>query len=422
MNARNTSAFFSFLILCGLCCFCALAQPARTGVNSSTIQTLRVSLAGEPLSDPVLQLNGDKQVEINFDALEQNFNRFAYSIEHCNADWNRSSLVSVEYMDGFQGLTVDDFANSITTTTQYVNYRLLLPNDEVQFKVSGNYAVRIYRENEPDKILLTACFSVMEPLVTVSAEVTGNTLTDFNGVHQQVDFSINHKNLPLAHPQTDLKIFVYQNDRRDKAVTNLQPTTILNNRLDYNRNRALIFEAGNEYRRIEFLSHTYNGLGVENIRFHQPFYHVTLQTDRPRGNRSYQYDEDRNGRFLIRCSRCNDPNTEADYTIVHFTLQSDPLPGGTVYLLSRINNNVSDERSRMSYNTEAGVYEKAVLLKQGHYNYQYVFVPDGNTGGETALLEGDYYQTENEYTIFVYYCPFGARYDRLVGVRTVRTR
>jgi hypothetical protein len=373
-------------------------------------------VAGELLSDPVIELNGEKQVEISFDALEQNYNRFAYTVEHCDADWNKSSLAPVEYMDGFQGLTIDDFANSIATTTQYTNFRLLLPNDELRFKVSGNYAVRIYRENEPDRILLTACFSVVEPLVTVLAEVTGNTLSDFNNEHQQVNFSIDHKNLSLTYPQTDLKLFVYQNRRRDNAVTGLKPTTILSNSLVYDQNRALIFEAGNEYRRVEFLSHTYNGMGVDNIRFHNPYYHVTLLADPPRARRSYQYDEDQNGRFLIRCSRCDDPDTEADYVIVHFTLQSDPFLDGTVYLQSEAFNNVLDEKSRMEYNFDAGAYEKAVLLKQGNYNYQYLFVPNGESRGETAPFEGNYYQTENEYAIHVYYRPFGARYDRLVGI------
>jgi hypothetical protein len=322
-------------------------------------------------------------------------------------------------MNGFQGLTLDDFANSIATTTQYTNYRLLLPNDEVQFKVSGNYAVRIYRENEPDRILLTACFYVVEPLLAISAEVSGNTLTDFNGEHQQLSFVIDPKNLPITHPQTDLQLFVYQNRRQDNAVTRLKPTTILTNRLVYDRNRALIFEAGNEYRRIEFPSHAYNGMRVENVQFHNPFYHTTLQTDLPRARRSYQYDEDQNGRFLTHCSRCDEPDTEADYDIVHFSLQSEPFPDGSVYILGDLFHNVLDEKSRMDYNSATGAYEKAVLLKQGHYNYHYLFVPNNQTRGETSLLEGNYYQTKNEYAILAYYRPFGARYDRLAGALKV---
>jgi hypothetical protein len=370
------------------------------------------------LSDPVVELNGGGQIEIIFDALHSD-GRLAYAIEHYEADWRQSMLTPIEYMDGFQGLTIDDFANAMATTRPYTNYRLLVPNDDVRLKVSGNYAVRIYPENEPETTLLTACFSVFEPLVDIVAEVTGNTMTDFNNEHQQVDFSIHPRNMLASYQLADWKVFVYQNRRRDNAVTGLVPTSVLRDRLTYERNRALIFEAGNEYRRIEFLSHAYNGMGVDHIRFHNPYYHVALQTDLPR--RSYLYDEDWNGRFLVRCSRCDAPDTEADYDLVHFSLKSDPYPDGTVYLLSDIFHNLLNEKSRMEYNVDAGAYEKAVLLKQGHYNYQYLFVPNGSTRGETALMEGNYYQTENEYAIFVYFRPFGVRYDRLVGVARLRS-
>lgn len=396
------------------------AQEAyKTGVNSDLIKTLQVR-GTEILSDPIIELNGGKQIEINFDALESSSNRFAYIIEHCDADWKKSEFTPIEYLDGFQGMTIDDFANSIATTQHYTNFNLRIPNDDVKLKVSGNYAVKIYRENEPDKILVTACFSVVESLVKVTGEVTGNTLKDFNKEHQQVNFTLFLQNFAITYPQTDLRIYVFQNRRRDNVVTNLTPTSILRDRLVYDQNRKQIFEAGNEYRRFEFLSNTYNGMGVERIRFQNPYYHVFLQTGQVRSNRTYQYDQDQDGRFLIRCSKCDDPDTEADYDMVHFGLNSEPLLGGSVYLLSDIYNNVLDERSKMGYNFDTGQYEKSVLLKQGNYNYSYLFVPNGQTLAESGLIEGNFYQTENEYAIFVYYRPFGARYDRLISVTTLQ--
>ena len=203
-------------------------------------------------------------------------------------------------------------------------------------------------------------------------------------------------------------------------MTDLQPMSILENQISYTYNRNLIFPAGNEYRRMEFLSNKYNGMHVENISFHNPYYNVELMTDYKRDKGTYQYDQDQDGRFFIRCSDCNDPDTEADYYIVHFTLACDPLPDGSVYLNGELFNNVLDEKSKMGYNFETKQYEKAVLLKQGSYNYQYLFVPTGSTIGQTGPIEGNYYQTQNEYSIYVYYRPMGARYDRLIGVTTVR--
>ena len=391
-----------------------------TNVDSKQIKTLQVKVAGEMISEPYIALGGENQIEINFDGLGNGYSNYAYNVVHCNADWTQSQLSPIEYMNGFQGMTIDDFANSIGTTTSYCNYRLLLPNDNIQFKVSGNYAIQVYREDNPSQIIFTACFSVVEPMVKIAATISGNTDIDTNQSHQQVSFNINTQNFPVTYPQTDLKIFVYQDNRRDNAVTGLQPMSITENQIAYAYNRNLIFPAGNEYRRMEFLSTKFNGMHVEDISYHNPYYNVELMTDHKRSNQTYQYDQDQDGRFFIRCSNCNDPDTEADYFIVHFTLASDQLPDGEVYLNGDIFNNVFDEKSRMPYNQETGQYEKSVLMKQGSYNYQYLFVPTGSTVGQTGPIEGNYYQTENEYNIYVYYCPMGARYDRLIGVTTVK--
>ncbi|MEG1748071.1 MAG: DUF5103 domain-containing protein [Tannerellaceae bacterium] len=399
----------------------ANAQTAyQTSVNSKLVKTLQVKVAGQLISQPFIELNGEDRIEINFDGISQSHVTYAYSIIHCNGDWTQSSLSPIEYMNGFQGMTIDDFANSFNTTTQYTNYQLMLPNDNIQFKVSGNYVVSVYNENTPNQIAFTACFSVVEPLIGISASVSGNTDIDFNQTHQQVSINVNNKNFPIPYPQTDLKMFVYQDNRRDNAVSGLQPTSQLENQISYQYNRKLIFDAGNEYRRIEFLSNQYYGMGVKSIQFHNPYYHVELMADHKRCNQSYQYDQDQDGRFFIRCSGCQDSNTDGDYFIVHFTLAIGEQPDGNIYLNGDIFNNVFDDKSLMVYNAASQQYEKSVLMKEGSYNYQYLFVPTGSAVGQTAPIEGNYYQTENEYTIVAFYRPMGARYDRLIGMTTVK--
>lgn len=414
---RFPSILLLFSILSGSA---MVGQTYFTHVLDKQVKTLQIKVTGQMISDPLITLDGSEQIEINFDALGAGMSRYAYSIVHCNADWTPSSLSPIEYIDGFQGMAIEDFANSMGTTTQYTNYRLLLPNDDAQFKVSGNYAIRVYPEDKPDQTAFVACFSVVEPRVQIDGTISGNTDIDTNQTHQQVSFAINHKNFPIPYPQTDLKIWVYQNNRRDNAVTNLQPMSIQENLISYTNNRSLIFNAGNEYRRMEFLSNKYNGMHVESISFHNPFYHVELMTDYAENKGTYQYDQDQDGRFFIRCSSCTDPDTEADYYITHFTLAADQIPGGKVYLNGDLVNNTFHPQSEMVYNPERGQYEKSMLLKQGSYNYQYLFVPDGQTTGQTAPLEGNYYQAENEYGIYVYYRPMGARYDRLIGVANIR--
>ena len=394
--------------------------PFETNVFSNQVKSLRVEVAGELISEPFIALNGEKILEVNFDVLNHTQGRYAYSIIHCDADWKKSMLTPIEYMDGFQRMTIDDYGQAMTTTTHYTNFRLFLPNENIRFKVSGNYVIQIYEENSPERILFTARFGVYEPLVGIHATVSSNTDIAFNRGYQQVSFQLNTQNFPITYPQTELKIFVSQNNRLDNIVTNIQPSIIANNRLTYEHIRNLIFEAGNEYRRIEFLTHRYNGMGIERIQYFNPYYHAEVMTDQSRARQSYQYDQDHNGRFFVRCLNCQNPDTESDYYIVHFAYDSQLIPGGNLYLLGDFFQNRTDENSRMDYNRETGQYEKAVLLKQGHYNYQYLFVPNGETKGKLSLTEGDFFEAENEYTIVIYYRPMGGRFDRLIGKTTIR--
>ena len=413
----NIKANFILLLLI---CSSAVAQDTyRTKVFRDDIKSLEVKVQGELISTPYIEFNGEKVIEISFDALHRSSGRFAYSIIHCDADWKRSALIPIEYMRGFQNVALNDFANSMNTMTHYTNYKLFFPNEDTQFIVSGNYAVQIYEEDNPANIIITACFSVVEPLIEIDAYVSGNTDIDFNKEHQQVEFTINKKDVVITYPQTDLKIFVYQNNNLNDVRTNLQPMSITSKQLQFKHNRDLIFEAGNEYRRIEFLTHRYNGMGVESIGFYNPYYHATLFQDRIRADRAYIYDQDQNGRFFVRCSGCNDPDTESDYYIVHFSLASAPFLDGEIHLYGDIFNNNINDNSRMEYNTETEAYEKSVMMKTGNYNYRYIFVENGGAKMTSAPLEGNFFETENEYMITVYFRPMGTRYDRLIGIKSI---
>ena len=423
INYNIMCTYIKYTILFLLICINAGAQETyRSEIARDNIKSLEIKVEGEFISSPFIDLNGEKSIEISFDALHHTGRRFAYRVIHCDADWKKSALIPIEYINGFPHTVIDDYSNSTATTTNYTNYKLLLPNQNTQFIVSGNYVVQIYEEDNPSETVLTACFSVIEPLIDIDASISGNTNIDFNKEHQQIEFTIDKKDVVITYPQTDLKIFVYQNNNLNDVRTDIHPMTITNRQLQYKNNRQLIFEAGNEYRRIEFVTHRYSGMGVDAIGFYDPYYHVTLMQGKTRADRSYTYDQDQNGRFFINCRGCNNPNTEADYYIVHFSLASQQMTNGNVYILGDLFNNIIDNNSLMEYNTETGMYEKAVLLKQGLYNFQYTFVENGGTKTTPKQTEGNFHETENEYMILVYFRPMGARYDRLIGVKGVSNR
>ena len=414
---KTKALFFAFLCL-------ALSGYAQriyyTQTHDPKIKTLKVCGAGQ-LDNPIIELNSG-QVHISFDELSPEMTRFAYRLIHCDADWKQSALMPIEYMDGFQGLPIDDYDYSGSTSINYCHYRLSLPNEDVGFRVSGNYAVEIYRDDEPSRPVLTACLSVVESLVRMGMEVSSRTDIDLNKEHQQVSFVVDYPGLPVSFPQNDFKLYVFQNNRRDNSVTGLTPSMISRNRIEFFHNRNLIFKAGNEFRRFEFQTIYMPGMNVQELSYHEPYYHLTLFPDAVKTRLNYRYDEDQNGRFYTNTADGSDPDRDAYYEIVHFFLpMGKPLPNGNLYLFSEIYQFRLNEQSRIAYNPDAGGYETAILLKQGSYNYQYLFVPNGSTKGETYPVEGDKYETENEYRLMVYYRPMNEKYDRLVGVQTVHS-
>jgi len=389
----------------------------RTDVFSPIIQSLQLKANGDWLKPPVINLSSNDYIEICFDELSINQTRFTYSVIHCNADWTKSSLTTGEYMTGFQNLLLYDYEPSFNTTMDYTHYKLLLPNDDVKFLASGNYAILISEEGNENKPVLSACFSIVEQQVKTQLSVTANTDIDFNKSHQQLSLTVDYPSNVFSSLQ-NFKIYALQNNRRDNMVLLSAPSGVQPGKLTYQHNRNLIFEAGNEYRRFETVSTRYNGMNVHSIRFFSPYYHQKLYPDDLRSRKSYIYDEDQNGRFFIRTNDAYNYDTESDYTFVHFSLPCEHPFSDDIYILSEAFYNLLDERSKMTYNYENKAYEKAVFLKQGLYNYLYVSSKEGKA--TSGLAEGNYFQTENEYMILVYYRPPGGRYDKLIGVQNMK--
>ncbi len=406
-----------FTILYGT--FMALAQQNK--VNVPHIKTLQVIANNDWTLPPIINLNTTEQIEISFDELTHEYHRYTYKITHHNADWTPSDLFESDYLSGFNDNVIEDFQNSLNTTMAYTHYSFSLPNEEVQLLISGNYMVSIYSEENEETPVAQACFSVITPGVGITATVSTNTDIDTNNSHQQVSFTVNYNGVSVNSPQTEFKTRVYQNLRTDNVVTDLQPSYLQPGQMEFTHNQKLIFPAGNEYRRFEIVNMHYGQQDVEQIQYFDPYFHATLYPDQPRTN--YSYDEDQDGRYVIRYDMAQDNETEADYLFVHFTLEYDsPLPGGNFYLNGAFTYGGFTPNFAMSYNAQDHAYESVQLLKQGAYNWLYLFVPDGSTKGQTTQAAGNFYETENEYLILVYHRPFGGQYDKLIGMQRVKTQ
>ncbi|MEG1838633.1 MAG: DUF5103 domain-containing protein [Bacteroidaceae bacterium] len=409
-----------YLLILSLCII--TWQPLRAQRNeviAPNVKTLQVTVNDDWLLPPVINLNSPDFIDISFDELTHEYHRYIYIITHCNADWTPSELMEIDYLNGFNNNPIDDYRSSFNTTMLYTHYKLRLPNENAQPIVSGNYVVTVYDDNNQSAPILKACFSVIEPNVSVSASVSSNTDIDTNASHQQVSFNVNYQGYAINTPQNEVKVQVFQNLRTDNMVTNITPTYVSPGQLQYVHNRNLIFDAGNEYRRFEITNMNYATQGVDKITYFNPYYHAILYPDEARKN--YSFDVDQNGRYFIRYNLAQDNETEADYLFVHFTLDWDmPLIQGDFFLQGEFTYDRFDDKSKLTYNAQDHAYECVQLLKQGAYNYLYLYVPQGKSKGETAPAAGNFYETENEYLILVYHRPFGGRYDKLIGMQQVK--
>jgi hypothetical protein len=369
----------------------------------------------------------DNTLEISFDELSHDTKQYSYKVEHCDRYWNKSDISSYEYIDGFTTADIVDYELSNNTQQIYTHYRFTLPNDDMQLKASGNYLVTIYQDGDVDHAVAHICFSVVEPLVGISANVRANTDIELNGRYQQLDVDLNTAALDLRDAQ-DINLIVTQNGRLDNRVLITKPTFVEPKKLRYTNQKSLIFEAGNEFRRFDAYSTYYAGYHINRVAYNQGEYHALLEPDDIRGTMApgagregitFLSEVDANGQWVINCEKTDYPDTDAEYMWVHFYLPvNQPMMGTQIFVGGDLFYNQYTADNLMQYDAENKCYYLLAYLKQGGYNYMYYTLSP--SGASLLPLEGSHWQTLNEYAIDVYYRPFGARYDRLVGKKITR--
>ena len=412
-----------FILIESLCLLClSLFAQTHTRVYNEQIRTLRVERRVLLLENGILDgTDPDNTLHISFDEMSHDVHFYSYTVEMLHSD-----LLSGEYLQGFTTRDITNYEHSLNTSREYTHYSFDFPNEDMQLTKSGAYRLIIYEDGNTDKMVSEVTFCVVEPLAKIDAKVRANTDIEFNGRYQQVDIDVNTAALDLRDPN-EVRVEVTQNNRTDNRVTLTQPTYVQPNRLRYINNNALIFEGGNEYHHFDAFSCFYAGYGIDRVYHELGDYHVLLLQDEvTKGQYIHEYDSD--GRFVVNEERTSDPDTEAEYMWVHWTLPMEkPFFDGSLYVGGELFNNELNLRNRMQYDAEAKCYWLTALVKQGGYDYQYWFVPKTDDGLQvtgyrkttTQRVDGSYWQTENEYAVYVYWRPFGARYDRLVGVQII---
>lgn len=379
-------------------------------------------------AEPIIVL-GDTEhpLEISFDQLSHETHLYSYTLLLLNADGSPASLSQSEYINGFNSADITDYEHSFNTHQLYTHYRFSFPNDDMQPLLSGSYALIIYENGDPKNVQAVVRLAVIEPIVSIQATHNPNSRNNRKGYYQQIDIDVQLNDISLTNPE-EIKLIVSQNGRTDNRALAPRPTYIEPNNLRWVDCPSLLFEGGNEYRRLDIGSEYLMGAQVDHVVFDQTTqtYHAFLFPSENLSTSPYQTEPDADGAFVINRERNDYDDTEADYMWVHFSLPvAQPWLDGTLYVLGDAWHNSLTPANRMQYISNGdsgkpdGTYTFACYLKQGGYNWQYVFLSkEARLNHQSATLlrtEGSHWQTGNTYRIYVYYRPFSARYDRLVG-------
>ena len=405
-------------LLIALSLLLPLSIMGKCRIYDPQVRSLQAVVNQDWLSPAVMRLDTDDVLNVSFDELSHRYHRYIYKVERCEADWSPSEdLFESEWLEGFNDNAIDDYENSINTTVAYTHYQFQIPNDRCRLKMSGNYKLHVFDEDNDGKEVLMVEFLVTEQTMGLDLSVTTNTDIDLNTSHQQVSMNLSYGKWKVTDPNEQIQTVIMQNGqvaRWNISPTYQYPSGSVN--LSWTHNRELIFDAGNEYHKFEVLDVSHPTMGIDFIRWDGTYYQVFPFTDEPRLN--YLYDEDANGAFYIRNSDNSENDISSDYVWVNYRLKAPRLPEGKVIVNGQWTTDENIYNYVMAYDEEEGMYHTRILQKQGYYNYQYLWLK--NDGATTFLpSEGNFYQTENHYQAYAYFKGTGERTWRLVAYRQI---
>jgi len=352
--------------------------------------------------------------EIQFDDLYGNEANYYYEIVHCNYDWKHSDLTKNEYLQGFDGIRIQEYTNSLNTLQLYSHYRIGFPNKNTRLLVSGNYIIKIL--NEDREVVFSRKLMLFEDLVSVPMQIKrARTLNTIN-FKQNIDFSIKSPNLLFQSPLQNVKVLLLQNGKLNEAITNIKPMYTIGNDLIYKYDSETQFWGGNEFLYFENKIIIAANNFIARVDANNGVYNTHLYTDNARINKSYTYNPDTNGNFVPLNVNASNNGIEADYSWVFFTLSAPSFyEKKNIYVNGMFNNYAISDENKMEYNQEKGIYEKAIMIKQGFTNYQYVVADETKKIDYENAIDGNFSQTENNYFAIIYYRENNQRYDRIIG-------
>jgi hypothetical protein len=395
------------------------AQTAIEAIETCTdphIKTILLYRTGWDLSMPVIYMDENEKLNLDFDYLDTLAGNYSYSVINCTYDWKINDMGEHDYLVGFNDVPINEVSQSLNTTRSFTHFSATFPNEDLRIVKSGNYLVRVYRNGEPDKVLFTRRFCIAERLININAQVKRP-----DNENQELRLEIDFGNLQLENPLNELKVLVIKNYDWNSKIDIATSPLLRDNTLNFDMPYQIMSPGGNEFRYFDIKSVKFISERVGHIDFQNPNYHVFLKPDEAKQFKPYLTSKDLNGRYYIDASDARNRYEEADYVYVHFILNASQPFGSDVYIYGALTNYRTDESNFMTYNIEKSAYEKTLLLKQGYYNYAYATRDFNKKKIDFDLTEGIHAETENDYAVFVYLKRAMSDFDRLVGFKIINS-
>ena len=388
------------------------------------IHSVRFHMYGDQFSLPVYNINSGDQMELNFDDMEGNIKSYYYSFQLCDYDWQPVDISPFNYIKGFTQQRITTYRYSSIALTRYTHYQAMIPDRSTTLTLSGNYLLKVYLDGDTSKLVFTRRLLVLDQKAAIAAKVVQPFATQLFRTHQKIQFSANIAGLNSFSAAQQVKVVILQNNRWDNSLKDIVPTFVRGNILDYSTENTAVFSGGKEWRWLDLRSFKLQSDRVDSGHYTKNATELFLKTDIDRGGQKYVYYPDLNGMYSAETYETINPYWQADYATVHFSLSTPDGKAYTnkeVYLAGQLTNYEMNDKTRLVFNEEKGVYECTAFLKQGYYNYTYIAVNKTNPA-DRADLEGSYWETENSYTILMYYRSFTDRADQLIGVGKINSR
>jgi hypothetical protein len=388
------------------------------------VRSIQFEKDGWKLAYPFLQPGSGDGMILSFDVIDGEGGTLWYSITHCDRDWNRSDLFMSDYLEGYEENQVTDFHPSFNTKTIYTHYRLSLPNDDIRFLISGNYIITFWEAGDPETAILVRRFFISEGTSSAAVNFRQPMKPGTTETHQQAEITLSTGSLRVTDPYRQVTLTVMQNGRADRTRSSLAPDFVANGRLEYNTlSDKTLMPGGNEFRYFDIKTIRQNRQNVRAIDFVNGYYHAFLLPSDDREFKPYFFNEDFNGKYVVAIEESNEPDREADYIWVWFTLPAyNEIRDASVYVTGDFCGWQYTDDNLMTWNATKGCYEGMLLLKQGWYNYEYAVIPSDSDVPEGFAFEGSHWETENDYLILTYFRDPATRYDRLTGITLANTR